>query len=360
MEHADFVIAASQIANALGLFTTQAQVTTISHIIKKSVHRDLVLNPETNPESCAFIGSETYTNQRKYLQETLNVSVQWENLQTLSRECEFQEDLRELEQQAFQLLFFNRPVEQEVAHVIAYYESYAPVHKAAVLQLVHTLLETPESVWANVTALETYKTAHRLDNLHDLLEMLTMSASLYRYVTSQASRCYGTRGEGKTISARNGLCPDKKYHIKQTNKTYFKKTGLLTPIKQYEWAILGKIDGLANGVLFEIKHRKNTFFYPLPLYELIQIHAYMFLTDKSSCSLMQCARRRRAGVYSETAKIYFDADFWNDVLRCLKHLMAFIETLVSVPIAGEAFFRLPLCEKQKLLSKHVPRPRRVD
>jgi hypothetical protein len=359
MEHADFVISASQIANALGIFSTHSQVNAISQIIKKSVHRDLVLNPETNPGSETFVGSATYTKQRQYIESALNISTQWGQLQAMARKCMVQEDIQEIEKHSFQLLFWNSQLEQEVSKTTSYYETFAPFHKAQVLQLVQTLLQNPDSLWDNLTAFENYKTENHLDNLQRLYDMLSMSASLYRYVVGLATRRYGTNGEGKAISERNALFFDPKYHIRRTGKTYFKKTGLQTPIQKYDWAILGKIDGLANDQLFEIKHRKKYYLYPLPLYELIQVHAYMFLLGKSTCSILQCVRRRDRS-NSENELVSFNTDFWNDVLRCLQALMTFIETLVSVPLAGEAFFHLSVKEKAKLLKRHVPCPQRGE
>jgi len=49
----------------------------------------------------------------------------------------------------------------------------------------------------------------------------------------------------------------------------------------------GKVDGLVGNRVVEVKTRRYKFFDKLPEYESVQIQAYMFLTDRKLCDLVQ-------------------------------------------------------------------------
>ena len=57
---------------------------------------------------------------------------------------------------------------------------------------------------------------------------------------------------------------------------------------QIDILLRGKIDGIDDdGNIYESKNRRNRFFNAIPEYEKIQMEAYMFIYDKSTCTFLQ-------------------------------------------------------------------------
>ena len=100
----------------------------------------------------------------------------------------------------------------------------------------------------------------------------------------------------------------------------------------YQVVLCGKVDGLVGssnqglvrpsnqgnkatdgnkatcGKIVEVKCRRGRFFDSVPLYELVQIHAYMFLTRRKSCDLVQ-----KFGPHIRITGVEFDKMFWAGV-----------------------------------------------
>jgi hypothetical protein len=91
--------------------------------------------------------------------------------------------------------------------------------------------------------------------------------------------------------------------------------------KRYQ--IGGKVDGITeDGKLVEVKNRQYKLLNSVPVYEKIQIHAYMFITGIKECHLVQCF-----GDKTESKLIEFDDAFWDDVI---KRLNVFVQELAKV------------------------------
>ena len=90
----------------------------------------------------------------------------------------------------------------------------------------------------------------------------------------------------------------------------------------YTVVLCGKVDGLvgpsssksegnktaAAGKVVEVKCRRGRFFENIPLYEQVQVHAYMFLTRRKSCDLVQ-----KFGQQIRITPVEFDRKFWAGV-----------------------------------------------
>jgi hypothetical protein len=70
----------------------------------------------------------------------------------------------------------------------------------------------------------------------------------------------------------------------------------------------GRVDGVCGDRVVEVKCRRNRFFNFLTEYEKVQIHAYMHLTGKPECELVQ---KFNGQVRSDLHA--FDSDFWAGV-----------------------------------------------
>lgn len=103
-------------------------------------------------------------------------------------------------------------------------------------------------------------------------------------------------------------------------------------IKKY--AIGGKVDGITeDGYLVEVKNRQYKLFNDIPVYEKVQIHAYMYLTGFTECKFVQSYKNQDIS----TTEI-FDCDFWEMIKeRCAKFVNG-IEILKTDIDAQDSLF----------------------
>lgn len=113
---------------------------------------------------------------------------------------------------------------------------------------------------------------------------------------------HGNRGEEKIIH-EHGITDNNKKFYKTVLGTCKNSTSDL-PIY---WGVGGRIDGFRNGILVEIKNRKNRFMFPL--YDKIQIHCYMKLTGVESAILIQ---KLRGDAKEQT--VQFDNNLWDSTV----------------------------------------------
>lgn len=142
----------------------------------------------------------------------------------------------------------------------------------------------------------------RLDSVlkaHDVPEDITKDMKSHVYTTrgirdeDEALNAV-ERGTGRKITQRNS-----KFYIMKVDE------GL---------SIGGRVDGLdETGEIIEVKNRQNGFFNCLPARERMQVHAYMALLGKVSCTLVQ-----RYNGQDRIEQIPFLEDFWNPVMSQLK------------------------------------------
>ena len=107
---------------------------------------------------------------------------------------------------------------------------------------------------------------------------------------------------------------------------------------------------MADGNLVEIKHRTGKGLTQIPNYELFQVHAYMYLFEKRHMKLVQCIRREHETV-SDTTIIFFNDDFWLQILQMVTNIFDFIEQMSSCKIAQECFFILEEYQKIKMMEE---------
>ena len=76
-----------------------------------------------------------------------------------------------------------------------------------------------------------------------------------------------------------------KTNIKDNNSKLYKMR--LFSLNEHEIYVCGKIDGIENNELIEIKNRRNRLFEYIPIYEQIQIEVYFRLTGLETGKLIQ-------------------------------------------------------------------------
>lgn len=87
----------------------------------------------------------------------------------------------------------------------------------------------------------------------------------------------------------------------------------------------GRVDGLTDDKVVEIKCRRNHLFNTLPLYEKVQTQAYLFLTGKDTVEVLQkhdgCTR---------SDEYMADAEFWGEVCGKALSFASDLESLISI------------------------------
>jgi hypothetical protein len=193
-----------------------------------------------------------------------------------------------------------------------------------------------------------------LDNVDKLppasivYRQLDLSRQLFGQFKTRVNMTYGRLGETKYISLYQQLSQDKIIH--QQLGAYRE---VLTK-KGTKYRITGNIDGVQekDGELLEIKHRQKQLQNTLPGYEKVQIHTYMYMLQKVSAVVAQCVSSR-SGYFTEKSKLFFDAEYWNEVLEKLDQCMDFLEDLSSNQLATEMFEHLEPYERQIFVNNHL-------
>ena len=128
--------------------------------------------------------------------------------------------------------------------------------------------------------------------------------SVNEYLTSHINKTRGIVNENKIIE---------KYEKKNNTKISDNNSKLykmkLFDINTHSIYICGKIDGIENDQLIEIKNRKNRLFEFIPLYEKIQTEIYFRLTQLTTGKLIQN--------YNDTQSIFdiqSSDELWNTIL----------------------------------------------
>lgn len=93
-------------------------------------------------------------------------------------------------------------------------------------------------------------------------------------------------------------------------QTGYKSSTLVTDLDN-KYIIYGRTDGIDDDTIIETKNRKNRFL-GVPLYEKVQIHAYMYITNKKKGKLLENFN----GDQREHI-VVFDSDFWEEVIQKL-------------------------------------------
>lgn len=97
-------------------------------------------------------------------------------------------------------------------------------------------------------------------------------------IQSSAFTQRGTRAETAATDAYSAV---KKQKVTGRNDKFYRKQ-LSVGV-----ALGGRVDGLTEDRVVEVKCRQRRFFDTLPSYEKVQLYAYMFLTDMHTCDLVQ-------------------------------------------------------------------------
>ncbi len=142
------------------------------------------------------------------------------------------------------------------------------------------------------------------ENIDNILKNKDNS-DLKNYINGHINKKRGIKNEDKIIKEYS-----KKYNKKITdNNSKLYKLHLFN-IDKYKFYICGKIDGIENNKLIEVKNRKNRLFTFIPEYEQIQIQIYFKLTGLSTGELIQNHNDEQS-----ILPINEDNDIWNTIIQ---------------------------------------------
>tara|TARA_B100000401_G_scaffold434889_1_gene375736 strand:- start:27 stop:851 length:825 start_codon:yes stop_codon:yes gene_type:complete len=148
------------------------------------------------------------------------------------------------------------------------------------------------------------ETQKKLENNIDKIISKKNTSAVKDYVDGFINKQRGIKNEGKIIKKYETI---KKTKITNNNDCLYKKH--LFTFKDHQFYICGKIDGIENNQLIEVKNRRNRLFTFIPEYEKIQTEIYLRLTNLKSGKLIQN--------YNDTQSsfdITIDNDLWDLIL----------------------------------------------
>jgi hypothetical protein len=148
-------------------------------------------------------------------------------------------------------------------------------------------------------------------------------------VRSVVNKRRGTANEAKGVAAYERVA---RKQVTAKNDRFYK--GNVGTAELPCW-IGGRVDGLRQDRVVEVKCRRNRLFDLLPVYERVQIHGYMFLTGLHLCDLVQ---KYDGQVKVDTYE--FDPDFWKTVCNRLIRVTIDLHELVHDEEAQDALLQL--------------------
>lgn len=351
MNYTDFRVSASEIGSLLGVFGGNKQFNTLCKVWEKSTYKATYKDIKQGQQS----GSMYWQDENQHIR-LLGVSDTWKQICASTSLCSTQEDIHRIHGATLQLLFQNDFVKNTMAqmHHKLHNCSHLSSEESKVLQqLLVNICHSQDVSYDCLQMLKKKRVELGLDSLHSTIEMLEMSSKLCYSVQQRCTRAYGVNGECKYIAQFGTVWEDSQF--KQENKLH-SRTVTGEKVDNSTWCIDGRIDGLKDGEICEIKHRKRCYMNTLPVYELIQLHAYMFLLQKQRALLVQCIRRSDY-VGSHENTVYFSGEFWCAVISQVKKALKFIKNLHSEPLARDCFFALDDADRHKVMEKYIgPKP----
>ncbi|CAM9400436.1 unnamed protein product, partial [Sphacelaria rigidula] len=117
----------------------------------------------------------------------------------------------------------------------------------------------------------------------EAVQAILKAASDKKPVDEAFNTMRGTQNEHKGIASYE-KAKRVKLHGKNT-QFHIKRIGETSTRTKVN--VGGRVDGLTNDKVIEVKSRRHRFFSTLPLYEKVQVQAYMFLTDKPIAEVVQ-------------------------------------------------------------------------
>jgi len=162
--------------------------------------------------------------------------------------------------------------------------------------------------------------------------------ALVKHVRQRVRQAYGTYRETASIQTIEQQTSAKVQH--NNAKFYKTQVGVVGTPPCLTVKVGGRIDGLVNGVLREIKNRRGKFPDVLPLYDVVQVHCYMKLlqadarcSDLPTLATVSEHRKSRGQTWSRDTTVAWDETLWQTVVEGLKRFARVFLLLLQDPQA---------------------------
>lgn len=336
MDYTDFTVCASDLGSLFGCFGPHAQYRTFCKIWGHSTFK----------ATCQFTqaGSMEWWQQERSLLERLGIASLWQQLLSQADCCDTQEQLRDLEDQAFTALFQSDAVKELITplsaeaqiRVLALVDAHDVAHIKALTGTFSRNAKEEGLLRENILE-------------EQIMQLLGHCASLWSTLKSRAGRNYGIRGEKRFKALYNivharPLEVDTKTHSVALSQEFCPEST--------SCSLEARIDGLRDGNIVEIKHRTGRLCDELPVYDRFQLHTYMFVLQKAHILAVECVQTT-LGTFCKETRVEFDQAFWHGVLLRLKRCLEFIKELHTNQLAREFFFLLEETSRATVITNHL-------
>lgn len=332
MEYTDFRVSSSGIAALLGSFGGNSRFHTLCKIWDKSTFKDTYREYKSDE----WISWDADMQHLRLL----GIKDKWKLLGDAASRTASQSEIQNLHDAAYSILFHNPHVLQMAENAIG------ALNSPGVVAVIRRVFAGPREHYAAVLELRQKRSELGLDHIAPLLNLLDHSAKLCFSMTSRGTRAYGVQGESKFIKAHNSAY---RVPIEPVDRLYSKTVG---NIGGATWCVDGRIDGLKNNTIIEIKHRREELLEQVPAYELVQLHAYMFLLDQQQAIWYQCINNKDLQL-TEQRVVKFSDVFWQSVIESVTKSLQFIHYLHREPIARRTFFLLSTEAREQVMSEFM-------
>lgn len=336
---------ASEIGTVLGCFSRHRQFSAILSMWKKS---GLSLSSHPNRDGIKFY------QEKKELLGLLGIKDQWDFLHQQSLKVYTQDHIDATLLSGWNYLFNNDFINNKLKVSTAYINSpQVTVSPATRKNIIDTLLVCTRDMdhhCNSISELEDFMHTFDLFGLKAFVEILKACRSQFQSLRSVANCSYGKNAERLYVGEFNKHTETGMHQPSVTSS----KVASIPTKSQQNWFIEGRIDGTqSNNIMVEIKHRTGKILNVIPVHELIQVHAYMYIFGKTHIKLIQCVRTT-TGTFSDTTILFFNKDFWAKIMACIAAVWDFIEELSTSFIAQECFFLLDSDQRTELMEKFFP------
>lgn len=213
------------------------------------------------------------------------------------------------------------------------------------------LVESLQAVQTQIEALQKTKNQEESNLNQASVELQTVETTWTNFketkkdMISQKQTEFGKQKEESLISSQV------LGSISENNSKYYKKVLSTLP---FVWGVGGKIDGLRDGELIEIKNRKSHIYDPLPNYDVIQLQCYMQILDLSKATLIQSLATENNTFVTKETVLHRDDAMWKDII--VPKLTEFVNTFygfIHDPLLQDQFLQTPDNRKSVLLNSFM-------
>src|SRR5579872_6137545 len=224
----------SKLIGAMGSHSQLCEILATASSLANSLDKDRELRSKT---------SLSFGAKKEAILQDLDIDEAWKAIELDVPNCCFIEDIRNIERRCLDVMFGN--------------PTMIGLMKHNEVEIPH--LDSDNALVLDTTAVENPQ----------FKELLSTCVSVFRQQTSSARMTYGNAGEKDYVTTYNRHAGEgMKIHSREQPLSRKMKTK--TPLTGLIWQLSGKIDGMIEDQIVEIKHRNHKLMWPLPEYEVVQ------------------------------------------------------------------------------------------